>query len=265
MKHLIKIIDFIIHSSIWVALSVAALTKITAYNLAIKAEDNLVLFVFFSTIVGYNFIKHYTPQKKLFKINFSWMLLFNLISLVGVFFYFFQLKLQTQLTVIIPFLISVFYTISFGNTTLRYISGIKINAIALSWVFVTTVLPIAENELIFSADFYIECVQRFVFVIAITLPFEIRDLAIDEQELGTIAQRIGVKSTKLYGVFLLMVFLLLEFFKDFIPEQNLIILPLIFIYSLLLVVLSKKKQPKYYASFFVEGIPILWLLLWMIL
>ncbi len=265
MKWFFKFVDFIIYSSIWVALSVASLTKITAYNLGFEAENDLVFFVFFSTIIGYNFIKHYRPKKNLFKFQYSKTHFLNVISFCLVIFYFSQLKVQTQVMVIVPFLIVIFYTISFGNKTLRNISGTKINAIALSWVFVTSVLPIIENELVFNPDFYLECMQRFVFVAAITLPFEIRDLTLDETILGTIPQKFGIKYTKIYGLLLLMLFLLLEFFKDTIVPQNLIILPLIFLVSLLFVVLSKKSQQKYYASFFVEGIPILWLGLWIVL
>ncbi|MFD0964769.1 hypothetical protein [Pseudofulvibacter geojedonensis] len=148
-----------------------------------------------------------------------------------------------------------------NTKTLRSISGLKIFIIAICWVLIIVGIPIVEAEVIMTADIYIKSLQIFFFVIAITLPFEIRDMDTDPSFLATIPQKIGVKNTKLLGLILLISFLLLEFFKDELLEQNLLVLPLVFVISVLAVLLSKEKQSKYYASFWVEGIPILWFLL----
>ena len=97
------------------------------------------------------------------------------------------------------------------------------------------------------------------------LPFEIRDLSVDDLSLGTLPQKIGVQKTKLFGAVLLLIFLLLEFFKDEVLELNVVVLPVIFIVTLFFLINSSVKQSKYYASFFVEGIPIIWLLLLLVL
>jgi hypothetical protein len=93
------------------------------------------------------------------------------------------------------------------------------------------------------------------------IPFEIRDLRYDSLKLATIPQKIGVKKTKIIGIFLLLVFLFLEFFKNEIKITSILITALITIITGIYLIGSKKEQGKYYSSFWVEGLPILWLLM----
>ena len=100
-----------------------------------------------------------------------------------------------------------------------------------------------------------------VFVVILMLPFEIRDLQYDSLKLATIPQQIGIKNTKLIGVFIGIVFFFLEFFKDKLEAEQILITLIITVVALLFLVFSKAKQGTYYCSFWVEGIPIVWLLM----
>ena len=101
--------------------------------------------------------------------------------------------------------------------------------------------------------------QRYIFVIAATLPFEIRDLKLDHPNLSTWPQRWGVKKTKILGLILLIFFIFLEALFTFSSRFE--VTAMIAIILMFFILLSKKEQPKYFSSFWVEGIPILWLLL----
>ena len=92
----------------------------------------------------------------------------------------------------------------------------------------------------------------------LTLPFEIRDLQYDESTLETLPQRVGVKKTKIIGVVILVLVLLLELFKDLINHNHLLSLGIIMSVLLVFLLNSEKKQSKYFSSFWVESIPILW-------
>ncbi len=260
MKNIQDGFDFLINYSIWVAISIYCLTLITYYNLNLPANVYILLFTSFGAVIGYNFIKHYRPKKSN---NFNTATILNIVSFLICVYSFLKLSLGTQVIIVIPFLITFFYAVPFGKKSLRYFSGLKIYSIAFCWVLVTSVLPIVELQLDFTTDIVLENIQRFLFVIVITLPFEIRDVLVDSKNLNTIPQQFGIKKTKLYGLFLLLIFFFMEFFKDDVPQQNLIILPLIFLCSLLFLVFASKKQTRYYASFYVEGIPVFWLLLWL--
>jgi hypothetical protein len=284
VKRLNKIVEFCVSSSIWVAISVASLVGVTYRNLELPMHYYLLLFVFFGTIFGYNFIKHFEKvqmkglrlKKSTFDYNYfvkefqklkskeKTIFIISCISFLMSFFFLFKLKSETILLLIIPVLLTFCYAVSLGYKTLRNISGIKIYVVAFVWAFVSVLLPIIESEIVLSTDVWIMTFQRFVFVVVLILPFEIRDLSIDEEILRTLPQNIGVRNTKLYGLLLLMLFYFLGFFKDELLEVNLTVMPLVFLITLLFLVLAKEKQSKYYSSFFVEGIPILWVILLMI-
>ena len=275
MKQLKIIIDFLIESNIWVAISVVALLRISNICFDIYENTTLQLFVFSSVVFGYNFMKHFTSQYLLdiklmlsdFSLTFFYnffkglnpkkklMFTINLISVVISFICFFKLKLYTQLLVFIPLLLSIFYTISFGNKTLRNVEGLKIYVVAITWSIVTVLLPFKNSSLEFSVDFFLVFVQRFLFVVVLILPFEIRDFLQDPEQLRTVPQKIGIQKTKIYGFFLLLLFFGMEFFKINKLDLNSII---ILIVTLLFLLCANEKQSKYYSSFFIEGIPIMW-------
>jgi len=93
------------------------------------------------------------------------------------------------------------------------------------------------------------------------LPFEIRDLNYDSLKLATIPQKIGIKKTKTIGVFLLIVFFFLEYFKDELKGDSILVLLIVLFVTLLLMIFSNKNQSKYYSAFFVESVPIIWLII----
>jgi len=264
---------------VWVAISVTALLGVTYLNLEVAVGNNLLCFIFFGTIFGYNFIKYFEKEqvggldfgtkeiRKQFerltirkKITFLLSVISALISAV----LFFKLEIKTQLALIIPSVLTFCYAVSLGYRTLRNISGIKIYVVALVWTITSVLLPVLESEIELSSDIWILLFQRLVFVVVLILPFEIRDLSVDDKNLGTLPQGIGVRNTKFYGILLLMVFFFLEFFKDELFEANLIVIPIVFLITMLFLVLSKENQSNYYSSFFVEGIPIIWFALLMI-
>ncbi|NQY29091.1 MAG: hypothetical protein HRT69_06425 [Flavobacteriaceae bacterium] len=280
-----NILDFLINASVWVAIAVTALVGVTYFNLEVVISDSLLYFVFFGTIFGYNFIKYFEKgqvddlknnrlnfgAKKIFK-QFKKLttlekrtFLLSVISVLICVVLFFNLKIKTQLALIVPSVLTFCYAISLGYKTLRNISGIKIYVVALVWAVISVLLPVLESEIDFETDVWVLLLQRFVFVVVLILPFDIRDLSIDNKNLRTLPQNIGVRNTKLYGLLLLMLFLLLEFFKDELLDVNLIVMPFIFLIALLFLVLSKEKQSKYYSSFFVEGISVLWFILLLVL
>jgi hypothetical protein len=189
------------------------------------------------------------------------ILIINTLSIIISFVFFFKLKSITQLLIVIPLLLSIFYTISFGNKTLRNIEGLKIYVVGITWSIVTVLLPIKEFDLEFSEEVYLVFLQRFLFIIALILPFEIRDLSLDSMKLKTVPQKIGTQKTKIYGFVLLLLFFSLEYFKFkplFLTSLTVLIVTLLFL------LYSNERQSKYYSSFFVEGIPIFWYILLMV-
>ena len=84
-----------------------------------------------------------------------------------------------------------------------------------------------------------------------------------------VPQNIGIKSTKTLGLVLLFVFVLLDFLQLLLLENvNLLSVLINIVICIALSILlykSRENQTKNYASFWVESIPIFWLLLNLVL
>jgi len=199
--------------------------------------------------------------------------IFSFLSFMGLCYFALKLELRTLLFVLGLGTITFLYAVPFlprkyfleKGKNLRGISGLKIYVIAFVWSLVTVGVPLINEGMTLHFDTYITAIQRFIFVIVITLPFEIRDMQFDSLKLATIPQKIGIKRTKGIGFLLLLIFVLIEFLKDAISQLEITILLLIAVITGLFLYLSQIKQPKYYSSFWVEGIPILWLIIVLIL
>ncbi|MEY8868692.1 hypothetical protein AB9K24_04260 [Meridianimaribacter flavus] len=272
MKVLKRIFDFYINSSIHVALSVFSLAWITLLEFELPYDKNVLFFIFFASITGYNFVKFFGLAKFHHRSLATWLKyiqLFSLVCFLLMCYYVLQLKQTTLVYISVFGVVTFLYAIPFlpkkifldEKQNLRSLSGLKVYVIALVWCGVTVFLPLANADFLMNWDVSITAIQRFVFVLVLMLPFEIRDLQYDSVKLATIPQQIGVKKTKLIGVLLLMVFFFLDYLKDDMQLMNLLVLLMVTAITLLSVVLAKKEQSKYYSAFFVEGIPVLWLLL----
>ncbi len=272
MTLLKQILNFYINSSIHVALSVFSLTWMTLIEYDFLYDENVLYFVFYATITGYNFVKYFGIAKFHHRSLATWLKaiqIFSLICFILMCYYGLQLEKSTLLCIAVLGLITFLYAIPFlpkhlfldKHHNLRSISGLKIYLIALVWSGVTVFLPLINMKYGINTDVIITGLQRYFFVIVLMFPFEIRDLQYDSLKLSTIPQRIGVKQTKGIGTLLLMLFFFLEFFKDETNIGSVIILLVITFITMLLLMCSKIKQSNYYSSFWVEGVPILWLIL----
>jgi hypothetical protein len=151
------------------------------------------------------------------------------------------------------------------HKNLRQIGGLKVYVIALVWTFTSVFLPVINTDVTLNADVVILAIQRFYFVLVLMFPFEIRDLIYDSLKLATIPQKIGVKKTKVIGVLLLILFVLLDYFKDIVNEKILLSTTIIALITLALLLFSNKNQSKYYSAFWVESLPIMWLVVLLLL
>ena len=131
--------------------------------------------------------------------------------------------------------------------------------VALSWVITTVFLPLSMADIPITKWSWVYSIQRYLFVLVATLPFEIRDLKMDAPHLSTWPQKMGIPKTKILGVILLLSFMLLEAYS-LTSEYTVLTISIVFL-LMAAVLISKGEQSKYFSSFWVEGIPILWLIL----
>ncbi len=266
MKVLKGALNFYIQSSIHVALSVYALVRMTDYMFQIPVDQAVAYFAFFGTIVGYNFVKYdnlVRTKKPQMRNSLKSIILFSLLSFFAVGYFFFQLQRITQIISVAFLALTLLYTLPFfpNRRNARNWAGVKIYIVALCWVGVTLVLPILNAEIAITSDFYLKSVQRFLLIFTLILIFEIIDLANDDPHLQTVPQQIGVKRTKILGLLLLIPFYFLEFLKTNFDQKQLIVNLILVSVIALFLLFANEKRSKYYTSFWVESIPIIWWLM----
>ena len=263
MIFLKKLFNFYINSSIHVALAVCALFCVTQKYFELPFDKPLFFVLFYGTITGYNFIKYAGIAKlhhRSLTENLKVIQIFSLICFVLLLFYLSQLSRNVLLFFIPLGMLTLFYAVPFtkGFTkSLRNVPILKIWVIAIVWSASTVILPLVSLEKGIDCYVVLMLLQRLFFVVVLTLPFDIRDLQFDKRELQTIPQLLGVERTKKVGFLLLLLTVLIEFFVTPNSSFKLVFL-LVFMVMLVFLQRAKIKQTKYYASFWVEAIPIFW-------
>lgn len=260
-----KLFRFYIQSSLHVALAVTSLAAITVFEFGYVPEPAVLLVILFGTITGYNFVKYagisnvhhleITPHINLIRA-------FSVLCLAAVIYFSRLLPLNVILMATGFGGLTLLYALPlYKGRNLRSIPGVKIFIIGLVWMGMAVLVPLEYHNLRFSPKVFYQCLEIFLFVIALTLPFEIRDLKYDSPQLSTIPQKIGIKKTKWVGTGLLIMTALVSAFQNYVNETHLYISFGIFFLTLVFLWGSKEQQGKYYASFWVEGLPVLWLFL----
>lgn len=262
-----QLFNFYINASIHVALAVYSFIRITEFYLDLPYNETFNYTAFFATITGYNFVKYAGVAKlhhRSLTDNLKKIQLFSFICFLAMLYYAIQLPLQTILYSI-PFQgLTLLYAIPFLSgfqKSLRAISFLKIVVVAVVWVGFTVLLPIVDATRTPTLEVLFMGIQRFIIVVVLILPFDIRDVQFDAISLQTIPKKIGLENTKRLGLFLLLCSLVLEFMMT--PNamtKN--VFMLIFFAMIVLLMRSQEKQSTYYSSFWVEAIPVFW---WLIL
>ncbi|ASV29423.1 UbiA prenyltransferase family protein [Maribacter cobaltidurans] len=266
MEKLQRLFNFYINASIHVAFGVFALTHVTIKTFSIQRDEHLAWFLFFGTIVCYNFIKYGVEAEKYFIVANPYQKNIQIVSFISFILgcyhaYFIRVEVWLGIMALV-FLTGLYAIPVLPNTkNLRSLGGLKIFIVALVWAGATVILPVLGSFKILFWDIWVEAVQRFFFVLLLLIPFEIRDLKYDNPELRTLPQRFGVRATQLIGALLAFLFYLVTFLKDSLSGPELIVKTILFLGLLVMMFSFGKNQKKYFASFWVEGIPVVWYVL----
>ncbi|MDH3321416.1 MAG: hypothetical protein OEM04_00415 [Flavobacteriaceae bacterium] len=268
MTLLKKLFEFYIYSNLHVSLAVFCLAKLTLHQFDI--EDNVSpYFAFFATVIAYNFIRIYNFNEINPEIA-AWikshkrrLILLNLICLIASLELVIKLKYEAYIMLIPLTFTTFFYSVPFSHQrrNLRSIASLKLFLIAVTWAGMTVLFPLKNNGVQFSTDVWLVFLQRFLFIMAITIPFDIRDIDYDNPAIKTLPQTLGIQNSKLVGTLLLLLFFMIDFFRDLESESTILITLMVTVISVLFLNSANKDQSEYYSSFWVESIPVLWFLL----
>ena len=264
MVRISKLFDNYIKFNFHVGLAVLALVQITTLDFDLPCHFSHQFIFFSAPFLAYNFIKFHRFLWKeidsiikglVFLIGFT---AFGVFLFEGLGFY---LPVSSWIILFFTLLLVLLYCLPLPGFkwNFRGFKGLKIHLVALSWVLTTVFLPLSIYGQGMAEFSLVYAFQRYIFVLVATLPFEIRDMKLDDPNLSTWPQKLGIQKTRLFGGLLLFFFVSLEIYHS-ISSNFLLVLGMA-ILLMAFVLKSKEEQSKYFCSFWVEGIPILWLIL----
>ncbi|BAO55937.1 UbiA prenyltransferase family protein [Nonlabens marinus] len=269
-----RILDFYIQSSLHVSLCFVAFYTVVSLEMGFAPSMLELVAVGCSTLVGYNIAKYVHLLKENFQFNVAIKILTGVSALIAVIAVF-QLGVYAVILFGVCSILTALYSLpEIIGKSFRQIPVVKLITIGVSWSVLAVLLPhiMYENgnyfkthsafHFISSPDYQelVSAVLKYaLFVIALCIPFEIRDLKYDAPELRTLPQLIGVEKTKYVGIFLLLIYGAMELENYGDQQLTVILTGCILTLTALSIWFADRFKSDYYASLFVEAIPILWL------
>lgn len=280
MKKLLQpVIDFVLFSNVFMSLCAVAQGLLTFYLIGSKPVYSVLGLLFTSTLGIYNFCilisspKH--PEKsdyrrvRWFFSHYRLMVTFTIVSLLSLIPLFFLISTGSKILLIFLAVLSFGYGLplfSIGDQkfSLRNIPGLKLVMITLVWTMSCVLLPILEAQAgqlatISMRDTTILIAKRFLFIAALAIPFDIRDLFQDKQSgLKTIPVAWGEKNAYLFCQVLLIGYIVLLFlFRNMGFTTDFWALTLSVALTGWLIFKSKWEKNEYYYFFYMDGVLIL--------
>ncbi len=143
------------------------------------------------------------------------------------------------------------------------LAGVDLSAVA-TWVGATVFLPVVDLDInrVLDHDVLMSAAHRALFILAITIPFDIRDVHRDDSRKRTMAQVLGQDGARWISVLLTLVFCYLVWSFEYYNDPTRYALTLSGILTAALLSFSHSGRTERFFTFFVEGTLVLqWVLL----
>lgn len=261
MKVTKTIINFLINTNIFVSICVCCLA-ISSELLLESTNMNVSQFVFFATLFTYNFQLIIKKDISLKNKRTDWTLkniyIIYCLMVIGIsisVYQFLQFNINTQTLIILAGTISILYP--YG---LRKIPYCKIFIISCIWTISTMLLLISEESIEIDSNISLHLLSRFLFVFAIAIPFDIRDMKSDRIQLKTIPTKIGIAKSKILAIISLSaleIITIYQFTNDKISSTFLIGISISYFVSSGFIYKTNKIKTNLYYAFWVESLSIL--------
>jgi len=253
---------FLISKNIFVAFATLSLYLIT--DILYHINDPLIGgFVFFSTLFAYNYMRFplFFSKTTFCKIGLVHCVVILFSGLISCFLMFF-LGLKFILLIIPIILISVLYPLSIDVNkkaySIRSIPFLKLFLISFVWAYVTVFLPLIYNSVEINIYVLSVFVQRVLFVIAIAIPFDIRDINVDR--IKTLPNTLGTRASKFFAcacLLLVELLLIINVIASFMDTHHFIAIFLSILLSAIIISLTHKNNSYFFYGIFVEGLSII--------
>jgi len=264
-----RIFDFILFGNFVVSLGCFFLIYSSVIQLKLSDSFYYAALTFFSTLFIYNFQRIFytkeitdnsTSERRRWVVeNQKSIKTLSVFSFTGVVATLFFVGIKTVLFLTPLFLLSLAYFLP--SIKLRKYGFVKIFILCFVWTGTTAIVPILKNNLQIETPQFIHIVSRFSFMVAICLPFDLRDITIDKaSNIRTLPQRIGVIRTKLLASFFNCVYIVLNYYlynNGIIELKLFVALCIVFIITAILISVTNGTEKEYHYVGLFDGLMIL--------
>ena len=157
-------------------------------------------------------------------------------------------------------LLTLSYSIPFikvknNKIRLSEIPIVKTPVLALVWGLSTTIIPLVEQNISLSSSFiWLQVISRSLFIFALCIPFEIRDLAADKSKnIRTLPVIYGIKTTKIIGMLIVFLEIITHHLMPVISVSSIIALDISSLVALLWIIRRDYTTGIYFYKFLVDG------------
>lgn len=259
-------IDFLVFSNIWISLAASLIFYAVFSKFSIEFLGVIVFSqIFGGTLFAYSFLRYKSINHISFKYSpiALWMknnlIIVRLFMSLGILLFFAPfLILDLSLNYLAVWFVIIFLGLIY--LPLRNFWFFKTLIVSIVWTLISVVLPFALLNLIDIKSTLFLFFSFLFFYIAITLPFEIRDLKYDkaDKKLVTFSLKFGVRNTKLASIIFALLSLVLFFLSDF----NIgLVFTIIFMLISMLLYKTKEESSEYIFTFLFDGLIILFAIL----
>lgn len=282
MKLPIRAIDFFVFGNFFIAFCAAAMVLVTyLLNGVTDGSVLLTIFVANSTFLLYNFHRFAydvrldsilgffsSLQSIRFKSYEKVIVFLSLITEVTLCFF---LQFNTLVALFCIAIPAIWYSVPFPGRVkrLRELPAVKMPLLAFVWAFSTVLIPALDSHLPLDLFLWSQFFARWLFVFALCVPFELRDVEFDRSKLvRTIPVVLGEARTKWLGLLAVLAELAihqLQFRSNYIDSNKLIVLIVTSIIAAVWIIFYGKLKGKYFYKLLVDGTMILRFLLMLFL
>ncbi len=271
-----SILSLYLNTSIHIGICTIAITAFSFEVFSTPVYEAYIAFLLFGTITLYNLHKIITVRRhrtnsivryqkivQLLPIIRWTTLMSGICSLYFSYFIFCEFNRLLLPVLLISGALSILYVIPIlpNNLRIRDFSLVKIFIVSLVWSLLTCLIPGilgTKYDLVILSLF---CIERFLFIFSITIPFDIRDYELEKSNhLKTIPLVIGIQWSKILSITTLLMATLINlyfYYSNYYPMDIFISIILSYICTVLLIAHSSKSKSNEYFIGWIDGTMIL--------
>ena len=272
LRILIQFIDLLLYSNFFIA--VAAFSLVWQSEIIIESTHpnhpskyawlvlSASLFVYaMHRIIGFTNIEKVIENRRIQIIRKfdRHIRIYAAISLIGLLYFALHMPFHILLYLIPPtLLVGAYITPLYRGMRFRDMPFVKVFLVGFVWSWVCVFIPFQLHGFdAFSWSMSIMAFEKFLFITAITIPFDVRDLAVDGlYNIKTIPSSLGVKKSILISNTMLMLaalMVVLAWSMQFLDSQVALGLLAMYALTVVCVSLAHEKRHDYYFSIILDG------------